>query len=245
MKILKSMIASLAAAAMLFTLCACGGSAGSTAASSAAPAASGGSAAAAPKVMTLRIAHGASESYHMSRAMEEFKKVAEGSGLFKVELYPNQTFGADPEMIEGVMTGDLDMAVVPTSYLTDYAPSIALIELPYVFPSRAAAIETLKGDWAKQQMALLEESGLHAFGYLENGIRNITNSKKEIHLPADMSGMKMRTMAVEAHVKYWNSLGCSAEGSAFSELYTNLSTGVYDGQENPIAHIYANKFYEV
>lgn len=76
-------------------------------------------------------------------------------------------------------------------------------------------------------------------------MRQLTNNKKEIHQPEDLNGMKLRTMQVQAHVDFWNSLGCSAEGSPFSELYTNLSTGVFDGEENPIAHIYSQKFYEV
>ncbi|NCB53031.1 MAG: TRAP transporter substrate-binding protein [Clostridia bacterium] len=228
---------------MLLSLAACGASGTDKTAS--ASASSSGSSPANAEPVTLRVAHGASESYHMSRAMEQFKTVAEESGLFTIQIYPNQTFGADKEMIEGVMTGDLDMAVVPTSYLTDYVPNMALIELPYMFPFRAVAVETLKDEWAQNELALLEDAGLHGFGFLENGMRNLTNSKKEIRLPSDVSGLKLRTMSVEAHVKYWNSLGASAEGSAFSELYTNLSTGVYDGQENPIAHIFSNKFYEV
>ncbi len=52
-------------------------------------------------------------------------------------------------------------------------------------------------------------------------------------------------MQVPAHVYLWNDLGATAEGAPFSELYTNLSTGVFDGQENPVAHIYSQKFYEV
>lgn len=195
--------------------------------------------------ITLKIAHGASETYHLHRALLKFKEIAEQSGRFTVEIYPAQQFGSDGEMIEGVKTGDLTMAVSPSSYLTDECPSMSLIELPYVYPNREAALAALNGDWGKKELALLEEAGLHGLGYLENGMRHVTNSKKEVHLPADLNGMKMRTMQVEAHVDFWNSLGCSAEGSPFSELYTNLSTGVFDGEENPIAHIYAQKFYEV
>ncbi|MDR2946321.1 MAG: TRAP transporter substrate-binding protein DctP, partial [Candidatus Adiutrix sp.] len=74
---------------------------------------------------------------------------------------------------------------------------------------------------------------------------HITNSRRTIRTPKDMDGLKMRTMPVPAHVFYWNSLGCSAEGSPFSELYTNLATKVFDGQENGIAHTYTSKFNEV
>lgn len=50
-----------------------------------------------------------------------------------MEIYPAQQFGSDGEMIEGVKTGDLTMAVSPSSYLTEELPSMSLIELPYVY----------------------------------------------------------------------------------------------------------------
>ena len=255
---MKKALAIVLASTMAISLAACGGS--STATTTAAPATEAPktaetTAAAAQETkaaaetsaepVTLKIAHGAAESYHLHRALLVMKDFLEDSGLFKVEIYPNQQFGSDDEMIEGVQTGDLEICCPPSSFLADMVDRMSLIELPYVFPTREAALETLKGPWGQKAIDDPGQIGLHGFCFMENGSRNITNNKHEIRVPEDMKGLKMRTMTVTAHVKYWNSLGCSAEGSAFSELYTNLSTGVYDGQENPIAHIYANKFYEV
>ncbi|WP_317855213.1 DctP family TRAP transporter solute-binding subunit [Chakrabartyella piscis] len=197
------------------------------------------------EVKKITIAHGASESYHMHRALLQFEETLEATGMFDITIYPSSQFGNDTEMIESVKTGDITMAIPPSSFLTDEAPTMALIELPYVFPSREAAIATLDGEWGDQQLLALQDSGLYGMGYLENGLRHITNSKVAIRTPEDMDGLKLRTMEVAAHVTYWNSLGCSAEGSPFAELYTNLSTKVFDGQENPIAHIHAQKFNEV
>lgn len=238
MKRMKKLSAVILAAAMALSLTACSGS-------SEGGATKQDKQAGADAPITLKIAHGASETYHLHRALLKFKDIVEETGKFKVEIYPNQQFGSDGEMIEGVKTGDLTMAVSPSSYLTDECPSMSLIELPYVYPNRETALATLNGEWGQKELAELEKAGLHGLGYMENGMRHLTNSKKEIHLPADLNGMKVRTMQVEAHVDFWNSLGCSAEGSPFSELYTNLSTGVFDGEENPIAHIYSQKFYEV
>lgn len=196
-------------------------------------------------VKTLTIAHGASESYHLHRALISLKDELEETGNFVVELYPSSQFGNDAEMVESVKTGDLAMAIPPSSFLTDEAPEMALIELPYVFPSREAAINTLKGTWGQEQLAALEDDGLIGLGYFENGLRHLTNSRIAVRRPEDLKGLKLRTMQVPAHVFLWNDLGATAEGAPFAELYTNLSTKVFDGQENPIAHIHAQKFYEV
>ncbi|GHV55382.1 ABC transporter substrate-binding protein [Deltaproteobacteria bacterium] len=198
---------------------------------------------AAPKRM--KVAHMTNEAYHMARAANHFRDALNATGKFKVEVYPSAVFGPDLEAIETTKAGDIDMTISPSSYFTDEVPSIAWVEVPYVFASRQEAINTLETPWGQKQLTLLNKSGLHGVGYLENGWRHTTNSKRPIHKPEDLKGLKMRTMPNPIHTFYYNSIGCSAEGSPFSELYTNLATKVFDGEENGIAHIYTSKFNEV
>ena len=228
----KKLFASLLSAALVFSLAACSsdGSQGSSDPDD---------------TITLKIAHGCADTHPLHRAFLQFKDEVEETGRFVVEIYPNQQFGSDEEMLQSVKTGDLTMAVSPSSYLANDVPSIAMIELPYVFPNVATARAVLEGDWGTQELSLLQDANLYGLGYMESGMRQITNSKHPVTSPEDLDGLKLRTMNVEVHVNFFNSLGASAEGSPFSELYTNLSTGVFDGEENPIAQIYANKFYEV
>lgn len=234
---MKKLFAALLAGIMLVSLAACG-STGQTQSSGEGSGNTG-------EAITLKIAHGSAETHPLHRALLQFKEDVEATGRFEVEIYPNQQFGSDEEMLQSVKTGDLTMAVSPTSYLANDVPSMAMIELPYVFPNVATARAVLEGEWGTQELEQLKDVNLYALGYMESGMRQMTNSKHTITSPADLSGLKLRTMNVEAHIRFFNSLGASAEGSPFSELYTNLSTGVFDGEENPIAQIYANKFYEV
>ncbi|MGN7298095.1 TRAP transporter substrate-binding protein [Ferdinandcohnia sp. SAFN-114] len=197
------------------------------------------------KVKTIKIGHGAAESLHMHQAWLKFKEELEKDGGFEVEIYPSSQFGNDAEMVESVKTGDLTMATPPSSFLTEEAPNMTLIELPYVFESRENAINTLAGEWGQNQLADLEDNGLVGLGYLENGLRHFTNNKLPVRTPDDLKGLKLRTMQVPAHVYLWNDLGATAEGAPFAEVYNNLSSGRFDGQENPIGLIYSQKFYEV
>ncbi len=148
-------------------------------------------------------------------------------------------------MIESAKTGDITIAVSPTSFVLKESPDLGMIELPYVFPTLESARQTLRGHWGRSALDKLESSGLYGLGFMESGYRHLSNSKKPIKLPSDMEGLKFRTMQVPAHVAYWNSLGSSAEGAPFPELYSSLSTKVFDGQENPIAQFYTQKFFEV
>jgi tripartite ATP-independent transporter DctP family solute receptor len=197
------------------------------------------------KKVRVQIAHGAAEGYHMHRALVKMKEDLEKTGQFDVRIFPSSQFGNDTEMIESVSTGDLDMALNPSSFFTKHSRRMNLIELPYVYPSREAAIKVLAGEWGKKALSELTSEGLVGLGFMENGLRHLTNSRREVVNPSDLNGLKLRTMQVPAHVEFWNLTGASASGSPFPELYTNLSTGVFDGQENPIAHIYTQKFFEV
>ena len=197
------------------------------------------------KKVEVQIAHGASDGFSMHRALIKMKEELDKSGKFDVRIFPSSQMGNDTEMIETVSTGDMDIVLSPSSFFAKYSKRMNFIELPYVFPSREAAIKVLGGDWGKKALSELDSKGLVGIGYMENGMRHLTNNKAEVVGPADLKGMKLRTMQVPAHVEFWNLTGASASGSPFAELYTNLSTGVFDGQENPLAQITSQKFGEV
>ena len=68
---------------------------------------------------------------------------------------------------------------------------------------------------------------------------------RPINAPDDVKGLKLRTppeLQIQASME---ALGAVVQAIAFPELYLALSQKVVDGEENPIAVIYFNKFYEV
>jgi TRAP-type C4-dicarboxylate transport system substrate-binding protein len=68
---------------------------------------------------------------------------------------------------------------------------------------------------------------------------------RPIASPQDLEGVKLRTMKVPAHVATFESLGANPTPMNFGEVYSALQQGVIDGQENPLAIITSQRFYEV
>lgn len=66
-----------------------------------------------------------------------------------------------------------------------------------------------------------------------------------VHTPADMKGLKIRTMESQYHMAHFIALGANAIPLAFSEVFTALQQGAIDGQENPYCNIYTQAIYEV
>lgn len=196
---------------------------------------------------TIRIGHGASESYHLHRALEQFKTNLEekSQGEFEVQIFPSSQMGPDREMIEGVQSGMLQMAVSPSSFYSYWDKSFDVVELPFIYPSKDAALRTVHGPAGDKLLERLNAMNLVGLGWFENGVRHISNSERPIKTPADLDGLKIRTMKVPAHVETFNQLGATATPMNFGEVYSALQQGVVDGQENPVAHIHAQRFFEV
>lgn len=90
-----------------------------------------------------------------------------------------------------------------------------------------------------------EGTGVKAIGFWENGFRELTNNKKEIKTPADLAGMKIRTMENAVHMATYKQLGATPTAMAWGEIFSALQQGTVDGQENPLAIILTAKVYEV
>ena len=76
-------------------------------------------------------------------------------------------------------------------------------------------------------------------------MRHVTNSKRPIKSPADLKGLKIRTMENPMHIAFFKELGANPTPMSWGELYTALQQGTVDAQENPYAMIDDGKFYEV
>ena len=205
-----------------------------------------GAAFAAPEY-TIKVGYIGSESHPAMKAMQVFAQDVEtgSSGKIKVELYPNAQLGGDRELVEGVQLGTIQMAIPSTSALAGFDKRIQVLDLPYLFTTREAAFEAVDGELGEMLNSYLAKKGFEVLGYQENGFRHVTNSKQPIKTPADLKGLKIRTMENPMHLAFFKELGANPTPMSWGELYTALQQKTVDAQENPYAMIDDGKFYEV
>lgn len=174
------------------------------------------------------------------------KKIEENSkGAIKVELYPNSQLGGDREMVESLQLGTLTMALPASAALAGFEKKFQVLDLPYLFKSKEVAFKALDGELGKKLDALLPQHGIVNLAYSENGFRHITNNRKPIHVPADLKGLKIRTMENPMHIAFFKKLGANPTPMSYGEVYTALQQKTIDGQENPIVIVLDGKFFEV
>lgn len=209
---------------------------------------SGGSASSDGDSITLKLAHTGSDSHQYQIGAKEFADLVEkkSDGKINVDIHGNSTLGNEAEAIEQVIDGTIEMTVVAAdSSLANTVPEMNLFGLPYVFEDREHVYEKLDGDSGKKLLGLLDENNMKGLGFWEVGFRHMTNNKKEVNVPDDLKGMKIRVQPAPVWESHMKALGASATPVSFTELYSALDQGLVDGQENPLASIYSMKFYEV
>ena len=121
---------------------------------------------------------------------------------------------------------------------------INVLDLPFLFKNRSHAYSVFDGPIGNDLMAKFDPIGIEAVAIWENGGRHLT-TKKPVNSPADLKGLKMRTMANQIHMAAFKALGAGPVPMAWGEVYTSLDQGVIEAQENPITVIYTNSLWEV
>jgi tripartite ATP-independent transporter DctP family solute receptor len=194
----------------------------------------------------LKFGHYNNEAHPMHQAAVAFADgvAARTNGAIKVTIFPNSKLGSSQEMVEQTTLGALDFVVPTDSAIAKYVNKFNLVGAPFAFKDYAATDRFYAGDFLKWVTPDLEKAGLKFLARWEFGFRTYTNSKRQINTPADFKGLKIRTPPDFVNQETVKALGGVAQTIAFTELPMALKQGVVDGQENPIATIYANKMWE-
>ena len=170
-------------------------------------------------------------------------------GNFEIDYYPGSQLGDQISTYEQVGRGQVDITGAMSSIIagTDY-PNLYIFDLPYLFSDPGIATQVLhpQGNLIRElRQDMIDKNGLRILAATPDGYRHITNNIRQIKLPSDLNGIRLRTMNAPAHLAAWEAAGARPTPMSFSELYSALQTGVVDGQENPLPVILGNSLNEV
>jgi tripartite ATP-independent transporter DctP family solute receptor len=196
---------------------------------------------------TLVIGHALAPTSHYGVGAQAFlDTLAELSGgTFTGEQAPASQLGGERDMIEGLQIGSLDLVITSTGPLGNFVPEVLVLDLPFLFRDYAHARGVLDGEIGQELLAAIDQNNLVGLAWSENGFRHVTNSQRPVTSPADLDGLKLRTMENAVHMAAFQGMGAAPTPMAFPEVFGALQQGVVDGQENPITVITASRFWEV
>ena len=217
------------------------------AAAGAAALAGGMSWANAQEPVTIRLGHVLAETHSWHVAGKGFADEVEKetAGRVKIELFPGGQLGTETEVIEGLQVGTMHAGIIGSGSFQTVEPKMGIVELPYAWKTREKAFAAFDGELGQSLDELLAAKNIVVLSWWENGYRHVTNNKRPIQKPEDLSGMKIRVTPDKVRLDTFLALGAEPAPLAFGELYSALQQGVFDAQENPLSIIYGSSFFEV
>lgn len=198
------------------------------------------------RALELKFGHVGAPGSLFQICVDEFAKRANAKlgGKAKVLTFGSSQLGKDRELLRKLKLGTVTFAL-PSTVMSSVVDEFGLFEMPYLVKDRNH-MRRIRDEifWSKLEPAV-EKKGYKIIAVWENGFRNITNNVRPIYVPADLKGLKLRTPKGAWRVKMFKAYGANPTPMALSEVFVALQTGVIDGQENPYAQIYSQKFHEV
>jgi len=195
----------------------------------------------------MRINTNSVQNSHQGEAIDAFAKEVEQrtQGRYKIQTFYSGSLGGERESVESVQMGTQELTYVSSGPVPNFVPETRILDIPFLFRDKAHARAVLDGPIGQELLTKFDSKGFKALAWGENGVRHMTNSKREVHSPDDLKGLKMRTMENPVHIAAYKALGIITTPIAFPELFTALQQGAVDGQENPLSVIIASKFDQV
>ena len=188
-------------------------------------------------------------------AMYAFQEAVEAlsGGSVTCNVYADGTGSSSEGELDdlktGSMMGGMDIAYLSFPTLSTQAGLewMAMVNSGYFWANYEHMTNTLNDSEIGDQIfsEIQEKTGLIPMCAMYLGSRCINTRAKEINSYADMAGVMLRMPGSEAWQNLGRALGAEPTSIAFSELYTALSTGACDAQDNPMPSDISAKFYEV
>lgn len=187
-----------------------------------------------PLVLTL--AHGLSEAHTVHIAMTQFaEEVNEKTdGRVQVKIFPNGQLGSENENLEQLQAGVIAMTKVSAPGLATYNEAYNAFGLPYIFNDTEDFYHVMDSQQMQDFFLSTGDDGFVTLTYYTSGARSFYTKDKAIRTPADLKGLKIRTMDSQMAIDMMNCLGGSATVMGYSDIYTGMQQGVIDGAENNV-----------
>ncbi len=200
-------------------------------------------------VTTLFLANNNIEGYPTSEACDEFARLVKErtNGRIIIETYHNSVLGDENSSVQQVQVGGIDFARVGISSIAMFEDSLNALQLPYLYRDEEHMWSVLNGEIGESFLNSenLKNKGIVGLAWYTGGSRNYYNTKKEVHTPEDLAGMKIRVQESKLMMGMVTDMGGEPVPMAFADVYAAFEKGTLDGAENNWPSYISTSHYKV
>lgn len=207
----------------------------------------GWAAGAGAQVVELRLAELHPSDHPTAKADYEFARLVRerSGGRIRVSVYPDSVLGQEVSVLEQLQFGAIDIARVSLSAVSVYVPRLSALQMPYLYKDADHMWRVLKGEVGKELLASVSEAGFVGLGWFEAGARSFYTSGRNIRIPADLKGMRIRVQEGGVMAETVAAFGAVAVPKAFGEVYSAIQAGEIEGAENNASTYYTSNHYKI
>lgn len=143
-----------------------------------------------------------------------------------------------------VRNGQLDMARINLSVLSNISPTTPALALPYLFKSKEQTRRVLDGPIGEDILASLEAQGLIGLCFYDGGPRHLYG-KKPIRTPADMNGLRVRVQQADSWAGMLRAVGADPVVVPNDRIYLALHSAAIDASEHNWPFYVSQRHYQV
>ncbi|MBZ9667881.1 TRAP transporter substrate-binding protein [Pseudomonas sp. LMG 31766] len=201
---------------------------------------------AAEEPILIKFAHVVADNTPKGQGALLFKQLAEERlpGRVKVEVYPNSSLFGDGKEMEALLLGDVQMLAPSLAKFEQYAKSVQIFDLPFLFDDMAAVDRFQASPEGRALLTSMEDKNITGLAYWHNGLK-VMSANKPLRDPADARGLKFRVQASAVLEEQFKAVRANPRKMSFAEVYQGLQTGVVNGTENTWSNYYSQKVHEV
>ncbi len=196
--------------------------------------------------ITLKLAHGATPAMAVGKGMIRFAELvnSKSKGSVKVDLFLSGSLYNERTSLEAIVNGAIDLGGASNANWAAFTDALLFMDLPYVFNDEESFSKAMQGQVGDEIRNRFAKDGFKLLMIMDNaGFRDVVNTKREVRVPSDIKGLKMRTTASPVEIAMMRNWGAVTTAVDWGEVYNALGSGVVDGEfVQPIWLAFAKHF---
>jgi tripartite ATP-independent transporter DctP family solute receptor len=161
-------------------------------------------------------------------------------------VYHSGQLGQEPDLIEQVRIGALDMTTVAASVVSTFSPTVGVLDIPYLLTLENDQVWTVLDGEVGDRLAedIRRDAGLELLAWWNAGIDAAYARDRIVDEPSDLEGVRIRVIGAPVYIDTFSAFGAQPVSMPLGEIYTSLATGAIDAGESDPSGYRVMKFYE-
>jgi len=194
---------------------------------------------------TLHLGHPAPAGTAFDSLAHRIKEYVEtrSDGRYNVLIYSDATLGHQDMLIEAMIAGTVDLAIVNSAVLASYAGDLGVLDLPFLFSDWDEVNAFLHSEAVNEIYATTDDAGVSTLAFMPRGFRHVINNRGPIYEPSDFRDLTIRVMQNEVFIETFTALGAEPVIIPWEETIEAIAEERVCGKENTIVTINDYAFY--